>query len=109
VLDRDFSDERFRNVFDGHYAFERLAASLRDRKDAFHGAAGARTHQAAWELAVLNHNWPWGAHRLASGEQLSEEPAQWVQSVGVPGVESPADWANHYIRQGTLYVSKWTE
>lgn len=108
VLERDFSDEAFRAAFSGRTSFSRLAVSLREDKDRFHGRPGAPTDARAWELATLAHNWPAGAEVLARGGALSDEPAEWVQRIGVPDVETPAEWAEHYILRAAAYVSRWT-
>lgn len=54
----------------------------------------------AWRLAVLEHNWPYGAQQLARGEQLSLQQATWVPA-GTKfsdggAVVTFADWAKFY-------------
>ena len=44
---------------------------------------------------------------LAKGGALSTAPAQWVIDIGVAGVDSPAEWAAHYIATKTVYVKEW--
>ena len=54
----------------------------------------------AWRLAVLEHNWPFAAHELASGNQLSSQPASWVprgtKFEDGAAVQTFADWAKFY-------------
>jgi len=59
-------------------------------------------------LAVLNHNYPWAADRLSRGLTMSENDAQWVIDIGVPGVTSPADWCRFYIQRMTAHVTEWS-
>lgn len=96
----------------GRGALDATAGELRARKDRFHRTGyGAPSHKRAWELAVLAHNWPAGAEKLASGQKLSESPAAWVTAIGVRGVTSPADWARFYIERMTALVPDdgWTK
>ncbi len=67
VVDTDYTDTAFKAAFDGSVQFELLAASLRDEKERFHH--GDITHQRAWELAVLDHNWPAAAQNYGQGKQ----------------------------------------
>lgn len=92
----------------GMGSLRNAAEELRSRHDSFYGDPGAKSHQRAWELASLAHNWPAGAAKLATGQALSESPAAWVQAIGVKGVTSPADWARHYIERTTALVTKWS-
>jgi hypothetical protein len=89
-----------RRAFDPLYQFKLLAASLVDRYEAFFGEVGATTHERAWRLAALNHNWPYAAARLAHGYTLSDKAAPWVPKGtrfkdGTP-VVTYLDWAKFY-------------
>lgn len=111
-------ESRWREAF-GPESLRKTAGEQRARKDKFYAGRakskggtgkypGVTTHQSAWELAILYHNWPAGATHLLKGEPLSEEPAKWVLDIGVRGVESPADWARFYIGRMTTLVTNWT-
>ena len=84
------------------------ARTLREAYDRLHGLPGATTAKRAWELAALNHNYPYGADQIARGHGLSTAPKAWVQAIRVPGVDSPAEWAEFYIGKVTPYVKDWT-
>jgi hypothetical protein len=108
------TEDNLRRAFDPAYSIAKLCRRLREGEDNapyghddFFGTPGARTHQRAWELAVLSWNWPAAAVVLANGGKLSTAPAQWVIDIGVAGVDSPAEWADHYIASKTLYVREW--
>jgi len=98
---------RWRVAF-GMSSLQIAASDLRVAKDRFYGKVGAKTHQRAWELAGLNHNWPAGAANLANGKPLSTHPATWVTDIGVRGVTTPAEWAAFYIERVTALVTAWT-
>lgn len=106
--------ENLSRAFDPALSIGKLCRRLREGEenapyghDDFFGKPGAKTHQRAWELAVLAWNWPAAAVKLANGGALSTAPAQWVIDIGVAGVDSPAEWADHYIASKTLYVREW--
>lgn len=109
------NEDNLKRAFDPAYCIARLCRRLREGEvgapyghDDFLGKPGAQTHRRAWELAVLSWNWPAAAVKLANGGKLSTAPAQWVIDIGVAGVDSPAEWAEHYIESKTLYVREWT-
>ena len=82
-----------------NYQARLLAGRLRDRHDAFR-ARGHLNNEECWRAAVLSHNWPYGANRLADGYQLSNKVADWVPQGtkfddGAP-VVTYADWAKFY-------------
>jgi len=107
-------DNFLRAAFDPRPSIERLCRRLRSGDpgwpyghDNLFGKPGAKTHRRAWELATLAWNWPAAAETLAKGGALSTAPAQWVIDIGVAGVDSPAEWAAHYIATKTVYVKEW--
>lgn len=102
----EFSDARFHDAFDGKKQFSYVATMLRNKKNEYY--LRVKNHKRAWELAVLYHNWPYAAEKLARGGTLSTNPADWVIAIGVPGIDSPAEWANFYIATKTHYVTEWT-
>ncbi len=107
VLAGDYGNEVVvRRAFDGLYQMNLLARSLRDRHDAFFGRPGARSHQRAWRLATLNHNYPYAADLISrsgtgslSNYWTTEQ--SWVVAIGakypdgVP-VRTPLEWCQHY-------------
>ena len=101
-------DANFLNAFDGKRAYPGCAQNLRQRKEQFKSQNPDLTTTQAWQYAALGHNWPVGANTLASGQKLSEDPADWVIAIGVRGVVSPADWARYYIDKVTRYVTNYT-
>jgi hypothetical protein len=114
VYEGDYSNDAvFRKAFDGKQQFDAVAKELRTLKETFFGRKGATTHRRAWELAVLNHNWPAAADRLSRGLSIyldpakDNQPADWVIAVGVPGVTTPRQWADFYIASKTQYVTSW--
>lgn len=123
VLDREYEDDNRWRIAFGKASMENAADQLRAQKDRYrtknavlHPPVGSQIadfgddlNGRAWSLAVLYHNWPWGAERLANGYVLAEYPVQWVVDIGVPGVTSSGDWARHYVATKTLYVKTWTD
>ena len=108
------TDDNLVRAFDPAYAIAKLCRRLREGEpgvpyghDDFIGSPGAPTHEAAWRLAVLAWNWPAAAATLAKGGRLSDQPAAWVINIGVAGVESPAEWAAHYVASKVVYVREW--
>lgn len=95
-----------RRAFDGLYQMNLLAATLRRRHDSFFGRPGARTHEAAWRLAALDHNYPYAAERISKDGigGLSDywtKPQSWVQAIGAKfpdgvRVETPLEWCQFY-------------
>lgn len=107
VFEGSYDDEAVvHRAFDPLYQFKLLANSLRERHDAFYGQTGATTHERAWRLAALNHNYPYGAKRIAEvgyGGLSSywTTPQDWVLEIGSHfpsgrAVESPLQWCQHY-------------
>lgn len=92
----------------GYESIVNAAKLFRTTYELFRNKPGAQTERRAWELAALNHNWPWGAAQLAKGVPLSTQPAQWVINIGVRGVTTPAQWAEFYISKATAYVTSYS-
>lgn len=112
-------------AWDSPAQFRLAAQTFREKKDYYLTRAGVKNRadkiEYAWRLAVLNHNWPYGAQRLADGYTLSNKVADWVPQGtkfddGAP-VVTYAEWAqfyamgakshNHYGRM-VRYVQDWT-
>ena len=77
--------------------------------------------QAAWRLAVLSYNWPEAAEQIALGREAVwryadmgghmitlNEPAKWVEAMGLPGVVTGMDWCEFYTSSKCVYVTNWT-
>jgi len=128
VLAADYDDEQVvHRAFDGRYQMSLLAKSLRSRHDAFFGRPGARTHELAWRLATLNHNYPYGADKISrvgiSGlSSYWTTPQSWVIGIGAKfsdgqPVRTPLDWCQRYALGSsahadpgftTQFVSDWS-
>lgn len=128
VYASDYSSEAVvRRAFDGLYQMNLLGRSLRERHDTFFGRAGARTHERAWRLATLNHNYPSAADKISRGGAGSlssywTTPQEWVVVIGakfadgVP-VRTPLEWCQYYalwapshnhVGVTTQFVTSWT-
>jgi hypothetical protein len=103
----DDSDAMFAQAFDGYTQFVRFAKECQDLHDQFR-RIGYVSDKRAWQLVILNHNWPAGADTLARGRTLSTSYASWVANIGVPGVTTPAQWADSYINSKDMYIEDWT-
>jgi peptidoglycan hydrolase-like protein with peptidoglycan-binding domain len=86
------------------YQFSLVVDNLVDTQARYldYSAVQSRTdrREYAWRLAVLEHNWPYGAQHLAEGKPLSNATATWVPkgtkfTDGAP-VLTFADWAKFY-------------
>ena len=95
-----------RRAFDGYYQIGLLVIQLAERHKAFLERVGAKTHEKAWRLAILNHNYPSGADKISRYgiEGLSDywtTPQEWVSNIGakfpdgVP-IRTPLEWCQHY-------------
>lgn len=128
VYSADYGDvATVHRAFDGEYQIGLLARSIKSRHDAWYGQAGAKTHEQAWRLGTLNHNYPSGAQLIASVgvNNLSSywtTPQTWVDAIqakfpdGHP-VRTPLDWCKHYSLSApehndpgmmTRYVTDWS-
>jgi len=128
VLEADYADEAVvKRAFDGYYQLNLSARTLRGRKDTYYGKTGAPTHEKAWRLAMLSHNYPYGADQIATKgvSGLSSywtTPQTWVKNIGAKfpdgnAVETPLEWCQHYSLgsaahndPGTMtkYVNVWS-
>jgi hypothetical protein len=99
-----YSTAAVQRAFDSLYQFNLLQDNLLDRFRDFSNYAYVKGRgdrvEFAWRLAVLHHNWPYGASRLAQGFQLSLTKATWVPAGtkfedGQP-VVTFRDWAKFY-------------
>ncbi len=107
VYEADYSNlEVVHRAFDPVYQVKLLGRALIDRHGAFYGRPGAQTHQTAWRLAALNHNYPSAADKISrSGigglSPYWTTPQSWVQGIGAKfpdgaPVETPLEWCEFY-------------
>jgi hypothetical protein len=128
VYTADFQNEpSIKRAFDGLYQMKLLGNSLRWGHDHYLGMIGAGTHERAWRLATLHHNYPSGADKIAqvgiTGLSSYWTTKQiWVQNIGAHfddgvAVETPLGWARYYSlasevhnHSGVMvkYVTDWT-
>lgn len=114
VYESDYGNEAVvRRAFDGLYQMNLLASSLLGRHNAFFGRPGARTHERAWRLATLNHNYPYAADKISregTGSLSSywTSPQNWVISIGAKfpdsaPVRTPLEWCQYYALGSTAH------
>jgi hypothetical protein len=107
VYEADYSNlEAVHRAFDPTYQVKLLGRALIDRHGAFYGRPGAQTHEAAWRLAALNHNYPIAADKISRvgiGGLSSywTTPASWVEAIGAvfpdgARVTTPLEWCQRY-------------
>lgn len=107
VYESDYDDlAAIRRAFDGLYQMNLLGQSLRGRHDAFFGRSGARTHELAWRLGTLHHNYPYAADKisregLAGLSSYWTTPQGWVEAIGAKfadgvSVRTPLEWCQRY-------------
>jgi hypothetical protein len=106
VMGPPFDGDAVRRAFDSGYEFKLLRTQLLDLHGIFMQRPAVDTHEFAWRLAVLNHNWPSGADRLSRTRiaDLSSywtTPQEWVTSIGArfpdgASIRTPLQWAEHY-------------
>jgi hypothetical protein len=76
--------------------------------------AGGRKGRMAWQLAVLNHNYPFGAENIWKIGSIFKEPAkdtqpaQWVIDASGGRLSTPREWVVSYIDRATVYT-RWSE
>jgi hypothetical protein len=102
-----YDDAAIQRAFDGYYQFGLLVKNLRWWHDKFWTTPNeVDTHELAWRLAVLQHNYPSGASIIARDglDGLSaywHTPQSWVTvhgrtfEDGAP-VRTPLEWCQHY-------------
>ena len=91
------------------------AQNLRENKDRYYLGkkfVGAKTHQRAWELAALSHNWPYAAERLALGLSIyasgDDVPRQWIIDATKGRLSTANQWVAEQISTKTSLVTLWT-
>lgn len=116
--------DRWRNAFNLRVSFGELAAKLRKQYDAYFGLPGAATPRDAWHCAILYHNWPAAAEKLANRQFDSwryfavgadgvgryygvDEPAYWVIQASGGRLRTAREWKDSYISSKIMYVASW--
>lgn len=107
VFAKDYENGKVvKRAFDSRYQIKLLATGLKSRHDSYYGRPGATSHEAAWRLAVLHHNYPAAAERIVdvgigglSSYYTTEQT--WVTAIGVKfpdgtPVRTPLEWCQHY-------------
>lgn len=118
-----YDEAKLKAAFDPLSSFVKAGKEFQARAERFYNRPGvtnrANREEYAKRLAVLAHNWPYGAERLADGYDLSNRAADWVPDGtkfpdGEP-VNTYAEWAQYYaMGRGTWrgliprYVTDWT-
>ena len=101
------------------------AINIRDQHDEFANplpvpswyatniAAGNRAH-FAWQLALLNHNWPaaafgiWKRGSVFVDASRDLQPAKWIEEASGGRLHTPREWVVSYIEHSAQFL-KFTE
>lgn len=115
--------DAYHHAFHGPLAFGKAAEQLRRRKDRYYqnAAQAIKDHEYQWKCAVMAHNWPAAAEKMAVGGFDSwtytadgksygvDDPAPWIKNIGAPGVETAREWVAFYIAKVTVYCAEWSQ
>lgn len=100
-----------KRAFDSRYQIRLLAKGLKSRHDSYFGHTGATTHERAWRLAILHHNYPSAAERIVEVgitglSSYYTTPQTWVIAIGGQAgplrfpdgapIQTPLEWCQHY-------------
>jgi len=95
-----YEEPAVQRAFDSLYQVNLLVNSLYNRYNVYlaKSAVAQRSDKTeyAWRLATLYHNWPYGADRLASGNALSSQTANWAPASVPDWAKTFAGWAKYY-------------
>lgn len=129
LYDADFDNlDAKKRAFDSLYQFKLLGQSLVSWHDKYWSDDNAvNTHEWAWRLAALRHNYPYGADKIAavgiSGlSSYWTSYQQWVADIGAKFPDGtpitwPLSWCKHYALSApehndpglvTKYVNDWS-
>jgi peptidoglycan hydrolase-like protein with peptidoglycan-binding domain len=107
------SEENYANAYNAKTMATEAGKTLRTQKDAFRKAPKVSTDKLAWQLATLNHNWPYAADNLAFRGSIYRDPAQdalpqqWIMIASGGRLRTPREWVDSYISRATVYVTSW--
>jgi hypothetical protein len=115
-----YSMSKLTAAFSPYQALLGAAKTWNERQANFYNKPGvvnrSDRREYAGRLAVLAHNWPYGADRLANGYALSTRTADWVPASLPSWARTYAGWAQYYSMGSeehnwpgsiTRYVNAW--
>lgn len=111
IVPGSFTQENFRKAYNVVRMAEETAAKLRQVFERFVSYGVVNTRRA-WELAILSHNWPAAAERLAQGKSIfidparDDQPAEWVIKASAGRLQTPREWVESYIKNSTKRI-RW--
>lgn len=128
VYEANYSDtDIVKRAFDGRYQMQLLGGSFKAHHDAYYGDPGAPSHETAWRLAILYHNYEYAADKIASVgvshlDSYWTTEQDWVKSIGAHfadgvQVKTPLEWCKFYSlgapehnHNGIMvkYIKDWT-
>jgi peptidoglycan hydrolase-like protein with peptidoglycan-binding domain len=109
----DMNSAGYQNALNAASMANFSGSSMRAQKDTFAKAPKVGSVQRAWELAVLNHNWPFAAHNLAFLGSIypnaaeDTAPQDWIKVASGGRLSTPRQWVQHYIDAATVFVTTW--
>ena len=117
IYESDYnSPDVVERAFDPLYQMNLFASRLRSRKDAYLARSAVDTHEWAWRLSTLYHNYPYAADKIATVgvNGLSSywfTPQSWVQAIGAhmddgTAVQTPLGWCKFYALGAPEYDHK---
>jgi peptidoglycan hydrolase-like protein with peptidoglycan-binding domain len=114
VLGPPYDMSKLKSAFSPYDAIVSAAKNWQVQADRFYTYTYVSTRRDRTEyakrLAVLSHNWPYGASRLAQGFSLSDRTADWVpKGLRFPDghpVNTYSDWAQYYAMGSTAHSWK---
>jgi peptidoglycan hydrolase-like protein with peptidoglycan-binding domain len=102
-----YEEAAVKRAFDSLYQLNLLVTTLVNNYTSFYNKEAVATRkdraEYAWRLATLNHNWPYGADRLANGYQLSTKAAPWVPDSAPDWAKTYTGWAKYYSMGSKQY------
>lgn len=105
--------QSYNNACDALIMANKTGLSSRTLKNEFRKAPFVKTDKYAWQLATLNHNWPFAAHNLAFIGSIYQNPAEdtqpqaWISAASGGRLSTPRQWCDHYIAAATVFVTTW--
>lgn len=114
------SDDLYHHSYSVSEMAEQVAVMLDTQHNAFahpvaswyleHIGAG-NPQRFAWQLALLNHNWPVAAEGIAERGSIYRDaeqdtiPEDWILRASGGNLSTPREWVEAYIRKATIYVN----
>lgn len=110
--------------YEHSYSVAEMAEEVASRMDAQHDAfshpvgswyltniGGGNPERFAWQLALLNHNWPVAAQGIAERGSIYQDatrdtlPEDWIVQASGGRLHTPREWVTEYVRKATVYVN----